>query len=274
MRKFLGFVLILIILSSLVIYGNYAVETEEITVESVRLPSNFNDTKILQISDLHNDNFLCNLSVLASEINKIKCDYIFFTGDILDSKKPSIKNLETLLDKLDNKAPKYWVNGNHENALKEQEALARLLVKNNIKTLKNDSITITKDTQSIQLLGINDPIFFDDYYKENKKFEDKLAELAIGDSYKILLSHRAEHMEIYKKNKIDLVFSGHAHGGQIRLFGKGIYSPSQGFLPKYTVGKYVEDDTTLLVSRGLGNSQIPIRFFNRPHLIVATLKSI
>ena len=89
----------------------------------------------------------------------------------------------------------------------------------------------------------------------------------------ILLSHRPELIEIYKDNKIDLVLSGHSHGGQIRLpLIGGIIGPGQGFFPDYDGGIYKEDNTTMIISRGLGNSLFPFRINNDPEIVVITLK--
>jgi len=91
-------------------------------------------------------------------------------------------------------------------------------------------------------------------------------------SFKILLSHRPDLIETYASNKIDLAFTGHAHGGQVRLpLIGGLIAPNQGFFPKYTSGTYTMEDTTMVVSRGLGKSSIPLRIFNRPEIIIVTL---
>jgi len=72
---------------------------------------------------------------------------------------------------------------------------------------------------------------------------------------------------------VDLVFAGHAHGGQFRFpFLGGLFAPNQGLFPKYTSGVYTEADTSMVVSRGLSNSIIPVRVFNRPELVVVTLR--
>ena len=90
--------------------------------------------------------------------------------------------------------------------------------------------------------------------------------------FKILLCHRPEIFDIYVKENIDLIFSGHAHGGQIRIpFIGALMAPDQGLFPKYTSGMYEEKGSTMVVSRGLGNSIMPIRTFNRPEIIVLTL---
>ena len=94
------------------------------------------------------------------------------------------------------------------------------------------------------------------------------------NKFNICLSHRPELIDIYAKYKLDFVLCGHAHGGQFRFwFIKGVLAPGQGFFPKYTSGFYTKLNTLMLVNRGLGNSTIPIRIFNRPELIVVNLKS-
>ena len=95
---------------------------------------------------------------------------------------------------------------------------------------------------------------------------------AVNNDFTILLSHRPEIIDLYSESKVDLVFTGHAHGGQIRLpFTDGLFAPNQGLLPRYTSGKFKKGNTEMIVSRGLGNSLFPFRIFNRPELIVAIL---
>jgi predicted MPP superfamily phosphohydrolase len=103
----------------------------------------------------------------------------------------------------------------------------------------------------------------------------KLQELCAGleTDFNILLSHRPELFSVYREMQLDLVFSGHAHGGQIRLpFIGGLIAPNQGFFPQFTQGVHTDHTTAMVVSRGLGNSVFPLRVFNRPELVVVTLK--
>ncbi len=87
------------------------------------------------------------------------------------------------------------------------------------------------------------------------------------------MSHRPEFIHFYAKAGIDVVFSGHAHGGQIRVPGiGGVLAPHQGFFPKYAEGMVKENNTLMIISRGLGNSTFPIRINNHPELILATLE--
>ena len=143
--------------------------------------------------------------------------------------------------------------------------------------LENQKVQITREGESITLMGIDDPSF-----QENYLFGDAegVAKQAISDlkdasdGYTILLSHRPELFDTYVDSGVDLVFSGHAHGGQFRLpFVGGLVAPNQGFFPQYDAGQFDEENTTMIVSRGVGNSIIPIRFNNRPEIVVAQLKS-
>lgn len=93
-----------------------------------------------------------------------------------------------------------------------------------------------------------------------------------NDGYTILLSHRPELFTTYTASGVDLVFTGHAHGGQFRIpFVGGLVAPNQGFFPEYDAGLYTAETTNMVVSRGVGNSIIPLRINNRPELIVVTL---
>jgi predicted MPP superfamily phosphohydrolase len=106
------------------------------------------------------------------------------------------------------------------------------------------------------------------------KLREHLERLSDDAVFQILLCHRPELFEIYARENIDLIFSGHAHGGQVRIpFVGAIVAPDQGFFPKYSSGAYTQNQSTMIVSRGLGNSIIPIRIFNRPEIVVVTLRS-
>ena len=123
------------------------------------------------------------------------------------------------------------------------------------------------------LAGLCDPDFTDaDKIEQNGVLDKWLGEIVNDDSFTVLLSHRPEAFDIYADHGIDVVFCGHAHGGQFRLpFIGGLYAPNQGFFPKYDAGVYNKGNTSMVVSRGIGNSVIPIRVNNRPELVIAEL---
>ncbi|MGO5014911.1 metallophosphoesterase, partial [Niallia sp. Sow4_A1] len=105
--------------------------------------------------------------------------------------------------------------------------------------------------------------------------EEELSEIIDShrseEHFNLLLSHRPELFSLYEK--LDLVLTGHAHGGQVRLpFIGGIVAPDQGFMPEYTAGMYKKEETVMIVNRGLGNSIIPQRIFNRPEIVEIVLE--
>lgn len=146
--------------------------------------------------------------------------------------------------------------------------------------LEDEAVQLKHDTEEITLIGLSDPDFTikGDIFREAPAMvRTKLSSFVDDDesSYTILLSHRPELFESYARCSIDLVLSGHAHGGQFRLpFIGGLIAPNQGLFPKYDAGLYTSGSTNMIVSRGLGNSIIPIRFNNRPEVVVIELLSI
>lgn len=132
------------------------------------------------------------------------------------------------------------------------------------------------DSDSIDIIGLADTSFIESDWLEyggNAETKNLLNTLTEGTTnFKILLSHRPELFDIYSNSNVNLIFSGHAHGGQFRLpFIGGLIAPDQGFFPKLTEGIHTSNDTSMIISRGLGNSIIPVRILNRPELIVVTL---
>ena len=138
-------------------------------------------------------------------------------------------------------------------------------------------IKLEKYSEYIELIGIDDPgcyIQSENSQEIKIKLDEKLKQLVDNSNmFKILLIHRPEYINTYSQNKLDLIFTGHAHGGQIRipLIG-GIIAPGQGIFPKYTKGIYEIGNTKMVVSRGIGNSKFPFRVNNRPELIFVTIK--
>ena len=120
---------------------------------------------------------------------------------------------------------------------------------------------------------MDDPDYYDtDTYLHGSILDRHIKEMNLTDDYCILLSHRPETFDIYLANDIDLVLSGHTHGGQVRIpFLGGYYAPNQGKWPKYDAGKFTEENTTMIISRGIGNSIIPIRINNRPEIVIVEL---
>ena len=265
-----------IIAASSIIRQNKKLKVRKTTLKFDKLPQAFDNFTIAQVSDIHCDRIGYSDLSFIKKIKDFNPDIIVITGDILDSYNNDMDIAYNILSQLAIIAPCYFVSGNHELRLPEEyEQLINRMKKLNITYLHNRKLLITKNNESINLVGVEDYNFFKNEDKLNHRanFIKTLEELYSPNHFNILLSHRPEKFPIYADVKYDLIFSGHAHGGQWRIpFVGGIFSPSQGFFPKYTNGNYVLEDSTLIVSQGLGNSSFPIRINNRIELVLATLK--
>lgn len=278
-KRIIILVAFLLMIASIVwtIWGNMTIATTYYDVTSNRLPSQFEGYKIVQISDFHNTEFGSNNSKLVERIKRENPNIIVITGDLVDSSHTNIPIAVDFVKQIVEISPIYYVSGNHEIRLGEGYAdLENRLLEVGVNVLHNEVINIEKEGAIIQLIGVDDVDLYDmDYTPHDIIMKNKLSEIECSSDYKILLSHRPELFQAYVSSEIDMVFAGHAHGGQVRLpFIGGLVAPNQGFFPQYDGGCYVENNTTMVVSRGLGNSIIPIRVNNRPELVVVNLHSL
>ena len=271
-------VLVILCLGIWTIWGNIALEVNEYEIVSDRIPEAFAGFRIAQVSDLHNKDFGEGYGQLLTLLSEINPDIIVVTGDLIDSRRTDLDVALEFAWQAGKIARVYYVSGNHEARVPEYEDLKTGLVKAGVVILENQKVQITREGESITLMGIDDPSFQEDYLFGDSK---SVARQAIenlqneSDGYTILLSHRPELFDLYVDTEMDLVFSGHAHGGQFRLpFIGGLVAPNQGFFPKYDAGQFTEENTTMIVSRGVGNSIIPIRFNNRPEIVLVTLRNM
>ena len=255
--------------------GNTALEVNEYEMISNRIPEAFSGFRIAQISDLHNAQFGERNEGLLSLLSQADPDIIVITGDLIDSRHTDIEIALEFCESAIEIAPVYYVTGNHEARVTEYEDLKNGLEENGIVILENEKVRLSRDEEYITLMGIQDPSFTTDYLfgEAESVAAATLSELQNeSDRYTVLLSHRPELFNVYVDSQIDLVFSGHAHGGQFRLpFIGGLVAPNQGFFPEYDAGLFSKENTTMVVSRGAGNSIIPLRFNNRPEIVVVEL---
>ena len=268
-------VLVILCLGIWTLWGNIALEVNEYEIMSDKIPEAFTGFRIAQVSDLHNKDFGEGYGQLLTLLSEINPDIIVVTGDLIDSRQTDLDVALEFAWQAGKIARVYYVSGNHEARVPEYEDLKTGLVKAGVVILENQKVEITREGESITLMGIDDPSFQEDYLFGDS---ESVARQAIenlqneSDGYTVILSHRPELFDLYVETEIDLVFSGHAHGGQFRLpFIGGLVAPNQGFFPKYDAGLFSEGSTNMIVSRGVGNSIIPIRFNNRPEIIVAEL---
>ncbi len=257
------FVFINLLFICFCLYQNYKLVTTNYVFEDTSVPEELDGYKIVQISDLHNQFFGINQNILLNKIKEADPDMIAVTGDAVDLSHTNYSLTVSFFKGAVKIAPMYYITGNHE--------------------LKLQGEKYDKYIQDIQALGVN---FIDDqiidkesYYiigvADKSRFDDmtELQNNMSDNKLKIMLAHEPENIDNYKKSGANLIFCGHVHGGQIIIPDKGgVFSPGFTFFPKYYGGKYEEGNTTLIVSRGLGNSLLPVRINNYPEIVVTTLK--
>lgn len=278
-KKTVALLTVLILLAGFVtwvLWANEAVQLNTVTVVCTDLPESFSGYKVAQISDLHNAEIGKDNKKLLKILEKARPDIIVYTGDIIDSYRTDVDTAVAFTKKAAEIAPIYFVPGNHESRLPED--YGRLLAefeRIGVTVLENSREKIEINGEHIYIAGVLDPAF-------EKTDASRYAEIMRGyldtaytdEGFCLLLAHRPELFEVYCEYSVDLVLSGHAHGGQIRLpFIGAFYVPGQGLFPEYTEGLHTDGSTNMVISRGIGNSSVPIRFNNRPEVVLIELKS-
>lgn len=264
---------ILIIL--FVLYEVYELNTLSVStyeIKSEKISSSFNNFKIVHISDLHSKEFGKNNIKLIKKIDSLNPDAIFLTGDIIDNEDIDYVKIVNLIKELSSKYKIYYSFGNHELLLKRinKNDFINEIKKLNVEILQDNMARIFKDNDYINIYGLNHN------FSENKSLnigQAKLLKNAKSSEYNILLFHDPDFIDNIKKYNIDLVFSGHIHGGIIRFGRFGVLSPNKGLFPDYICGVYNKNKTNLVVSRGLGKSKVLIRVNNLPEIVCVNLKN-
>jgi predicted MPP superfamily phosphohydrolase len=266
---------------ALVVASNTWLQSTVYEVRSPRIPPAFDGFCIVQISDLHNSRFGKGQSRLLRRIRRAQPDLITLTGDLAATEwRRDANNLE-LVSVLPSLAPVYFATGNHDIFTRDLSGMILHLEGVGVHVLRNASVPIERGGQTIALAGIDDVVAFggdsDSWRGMVSAWRQELNTVREGidpDRYAVLLSHRPEFIYDYARAGFDLVLAGHAHGGLVRIpFVGPLYAPGQGKLPRYTSGMHVLDGTTLVVSRGLGRGMTPLRFLNRPEVVVVRLRS-
>ena len=260
------------------IWGNTALTVSNIKISSSHIPAAFSGFRIAQVSDLHNAEFGKNNTELLKLLSESRSDIIVITGDLIDANHTDVGIALGFAQESVRIAPTYYVTGNHEAASPQYDTLKAGLEEAGFIVLEDEAVSLERNGETITLLGLGDPDFTvkgDMFGETSAMVSTKLRNLIDDESrYTILLSHRPELFETYTDGGIDLVFSGHAHGGQFRLpFIGGLAAPNQGLFPQYDAGLYTDGGTSMVVSRGIGNSIIPFRFNNRPEIVLVELNA-
>lgn len=234
------------------------------TVESDKVET---PIRLAVLTDYHGCNYGDGL---IPAVDALQPDAVLLVGDIFDDNMPWQPS-EELVQGLAMKYPCYYVTGNHEYWSGEVDEICQIVESCGASVLHGESHLLTLNGVSIRMCGVPDPEAGGNAYA----WLERTASEA-GEEFTVLLAHRPELIEQYAATgAFDLVVSGHAHGGQVRIPGlvNGLFAPSQGWFPDYAGGLYVVDDITLIVSRGLAreSTRLP-RIFNRPELVMVEIK--
>lgn len=278
-KKFIWFAAaaaVLLALAVWIAWGNSALELNTYTVSSSALPEGFDGYRIAHVSDLHNAEMGKDNEKLLDMLRGAKPDMIAITGDLIDSRHTDVGVAVKFIEEAVKIAPCYYVTGNHESRVDAYSELKENMEAAGVVVLEDARIQLTQGNDTIMLLGVNDPSFDrkEVIRLEEDIINEKMIELhANKKGYTILLTHRPELFDIYVKYDVELVLSGHMHGGQFRLPLIGGLASGDGLFPEYDAGLYAEENTNMLVSRGIGNSIFPFRFNNPPEVLLIELKT-
>lgn len=253
-------ILTLIALDERLILRTYTVASPKLTAE----------VRLAVVTDFHSSD---NADDVVAMVASCAPDAVLLVGDLFDddtANRPPERTL-SLMRQLSAQYPCYYVSGNHEAWTGEMDALYQQTEEAGVTVLRMSSGVLTVRGQRIALCGIPDPyeMVFSGAPDTEKQLRQALEDVDSAD-FTVLLAHRPELLAKYAQFPLDLVVSGHAHGGQVRIPGvlNGLYAPNQGWFPKLAGGAYTQDGTTLIVSRGLAvRTRLP-RIFNRPEVVL------
>lgn len=253
-------ILTLIALDERLILRTYTVVSPKLTAE----------VRLAVVTDFHSSD---NAEKVAAMVASCAPDAVLLVGDMFDddtANRPTERTL-SLMRQLSALYPCYYVSGNHEAWTGEMDALYQQTEEAGVMVLRMSSGVLTVRGQRIALCGIPDPyeMVFSGAPDTEEQLRQALEDVDSAD-FTVLLAHRPELLAKYAQFPLDLVVSGHAHGGQVRIPGvlNGLYAPNQGWFPKLAGGAYTQDGTTLIVSRGLAvRTRLP-RIFNRPEVVL------
>ena len=240
------------------------------------LPAEFDGYKIAHLSDLHGHEYGEGSGELLKLVAEQRPDLIVVTGDLIDQ-EGQLEMVPALAKGLAAIAPTYYVTGNHEWALGSAtvKELKALLKECGATPLSNQYEVLGRGGGKIALAGVDDPNGYADQTTP-AQLRARIEQEEPG-LFTLLLAHRNDHFGVYVNAGYDLVLSGHGHGGIVRLpFVGGLLGTDRKLFATWDAGVYTLRDSTLFVSRGLGNNTVPykgFRLFNRPELAVVTLRS-
>ena len=262
---------LLLLLALCVADSKYNFELTEYKISSDRLPEEFSGFRIVQISDLHGSRFGAENRRLVEAVIAQKPDLIALTGDLITT-GADLPAVEELLRGIAGIAPAYFVCGNHEWASGCVDELTAMMERYGVRYLSNEYEPLSRGRARIIVAGEEDPNGRADMPKPDEFIAQLRQEYP--EDFVLMLGHRNFWVQQYPALPVDLILSGHAHGGIVRMpFVGGLLDVQHRLGAQYEKGLYASGSYVMAVSRGLGNSIIVPRLFNRPELVTIVLES-
>lgn len=286
----LGIIIALILAGGVFLHwSNKAIVTTSYEYRDKGVPEGFDGYRITQVSDLQSEYFGREQKTLLKKVRESRPDIIVFTGDLLDRNHTDYEASMTAMKGLVEIAPVYYVNGNHEMALPQADTSEFYdeLAKMGVNLLFDDETALRRGESVMRLLGLSEDTLYESKVSDRRTSTEYDSSVIIDmmnnltknvekEDFAVMLTHEPQFFETYEEGgggKVNLIFAGHAHGGQIRLpFTEGLFAPGQGTMPRLTSGVHRINNTSMVISRGLGNSVFPVRLFNRPEVVVVELR--
>lgn len=267
-----GVIIFLLLLFIWLMYDSSAnLQVSRYEAASEKLPESFDGFTIVQLSDLHGAQFGSDGTALAEKVRELEPDMIALTGDFVTD-EGDLDAVRQLVSELSEICPVYFVSGNHEFGSGLAQKVRQIMTDAGVKYLSNEFVSIDRGEDSIILGGVEDPLAYADMI-DPPELARRMNE-ADPAAFKVLLGHRNYWMEEYPDLPVDLILSGHAHGGLVRIPGVGgVIGTDRSLFPDYDAGEYDNGAYTLIVSHGLGNSVPVPRLLNRPEIVVVTLRT-
>ncbi|WP_422117384.1 metallophosphoesterase [Brachybacterium sp. UNK5269] len=257
------------------LWDNRRLDVSHYEVGLAQLPAAADGLRIAQVSDLHAASFGTFPQRLLAGVEAAQPDLIAITGDLVDRRTADLTLVLTVAGDLQEIAPTYFVLGNHEADSERRDELIAGLEDRGVVVLRDAAVTVELAGTELSVIGLDDPRVRGTQGRPPRPPGPVLAGLeSPAGTPRILLAHRPELLEEYAASGVDLVLSGHAHGGQVRLpLLGGLYAPHEGWLPELSEGVHTRGGTTMVISRGLGNSTAGVRVNNPRELVVVELRA-
>ncbi len=263
LRLWVKIVIALVVITTLIILDGFFINSHGFKVNEIALYENisdkYNGLKIVQISDIYYGNNVNkdDLKKIVKNINLIKPDIVFFTGDLMYKDNKDSTDVANILSKINTELGKYYITGDNDY---NDDTVNDILNKSGFNSLDNKYELIYKDKEPILISGISTK-------KDKTNIEDKLKDtyeyLNNNSNYSILIMHEPNIIDKIEYEKFNLILAGHTKGGVVRipLLG-GIILPEDNYL--YGKDYYKKKDTKIYISNGLGNDEVNFRLLNKP----------